>query len=132
MNFKATTAGRLSEFLSISSDYTAIEAYDEAGNIMDISIDFLEDSPATVTLLQNKPNPFKEMTTIGFHLPKSGEATVKVLDVRGRVLKTINGTYPQGQNEIQLNAKEFRTTGILYYQFETTDFIATKKMIIIE
>ena len=132
LNFTATTGGQLSELLSISSDYTTQEAYNQEGEVMDIQLAYVGNNIAGFELLQNKPNPFNGLTTVGFNLPEASKATLKVLDVQGKILSTIDGDYTKGYNEIQLNAKELGTTGVLYYQIETTNFVATRKMIIIE
>ncbi len=132
LNFTATTGGKLSELLSISSDYTAQEAYNQEGEVMDIQLAYVGSNLAGFELLQNKPNPFNGFTQVGFNLPEAGEATLKVLDVQGKILSTIDGDFAKGYNEIQLDAKELRTTGVLYYQLETTNFVATRKMIIID
>jgi len=38
----------------------------------------------------------------------------------------------KGYNQVTINAKTLGATGVLYYQLESSDNIATKKMIIIE
>jgi len=134
LNFIAKTSGQLSQLLAISSDFTSTEAYDESGAIMNIALRYNTSSStiAGYELKQNTPNPFHGETVIGFTLPNAGPATLKVLDVQGKLLKSIEASYQKGYNEIKLNAKELRTTGVLYYQLEATDFVATKKMIVID
>ncbi len=133
LNFVATTSGQLSNLLSISSDITTIEAYDETGNIMDISLEFTSDNAGLgFELNQNTPNPFRGETVIGFTLPTASSATLKVINAQGKVLKSIDGMYQKGYNSITLNAKELRTTGVVYYRLETIDKVASKKMLIIE
>jgi len=133
LNFIAKTSGQLSQLLAISSDFTATEAYDETGALMDIALQYATSSTAIgFELKQNTPNPFHGETVIGFTLANAGPATIKVLDVQGKLLKSIEASYQKGYNEIKLNAKELRTTGVLYYQLEATDFVATKKMIVID
>jgi len=134
LNFIATASGQLSDLLQLTSYHTAIEAYGEAGNIMDIALVY--NTPNTIPtgfeLKQNTPNPFYGTTNIGFTLPQAGEATLKVVNVQGKVLQVISANYPKGYHEITLNAKELGATGVLYYRLEMADQIATKKMIIIE
>ena len=81
---------------------------------------------------QNTPNPFNGETVIGFTLPQAGFATLKVMDIQGKVLKQIEGDYTKGYNQISLNAKELGATGVLHYQLESAEHTATRKMIIIE
>ncbi|NNF33030.1 MAG: T9SS type A sorting domain-containing protein, partial [Saprospiraceae bacterium] len=87
---------------------------------------------ATFSLDQNEPNPFDEVTVIGFRLPESGNATLTVYDVSGRVITNVRGNYAQGYNEIKLKKEDLNATGVLYYTLKSGDYNATKKMIIIE
>ena len=133
LTFTATTSGQLSELLSISSDQVQAEAYNTTGELLDVAIEFNADNTATeFALFQNTPNPFGEETVIGFNLPEAGPATFKVMDVQGKVLRTITNDYTKGFNQININAKDLSATGVLYYQLEAADQVATMKMIIIE
>ena len=65
-------------------------------------------------------------------MPTAGTATLTVMDVQGKVLKSIKADYAKGANQVTLKAGELDATGVLYYQLESADNVATKKMIIIE
>jgi hypothetical protein len=66
-------------------------------------------------------------------LPEATEATLKIFDVSGKVLKVFKGDYAQGTNYLTIDRSELgAAAGVLYYQLETADNSATKKMIIIE
>ncbi|MFK7982682.1 MAG: T9SS type A sorting domain-containing protein, partial [Saprospiraceae bacterium] len=132
VTFNATASGLLSELVSVSSDVTTAEAYNTAGELMDVNIDFTTTAAAGFTLAQNTPNPFTDVTTIGFNLPEAGTAVLTVMDVQGKVLKSIRADYAKGANQVSLNANELGATGVLYYQLESADNVATKKMIILE
>jgi len=69
---------------------------------------------------------------IGFEMPQASDATLSVLDVTGKVITTINGNYAKGYNEIELSKSDLGAAGVYYYQLDSGDFTATKKMIIIE
>ncbi|MEL6988963.1 MAG: T9SS type A sorting domain-containing protein, partial [Bacteroidota bacterium] len=62
----------------------------------------------------------------------SASATLTVYDVTGKVLRIVEGDYAKGYNEVTLKRNEISATGVLYYQLDTEDYSATKKMIIIE
>jgi len=133
MTFKSTTSGLLSEILDLNSSVTRAEAY--VGENLDIvNIDLSNGTTATgdYALYQNEPNPFTDRTTIGFELPNAGAATLTVLDVTGKVLSVREGNYAKGYNELELSKSDFGTAGVFYYQLDSGDFTATKKMIIIE
>lgn len=133
MTFKANTSGLVSELIDVNSDITRAEAY--VGSDLDIvNIDLANGAKVDVdfALYQNEPNPFTNMTVIGFDMPHAADATFTVLDVTGKVVKTINGNFAQGYNKVELSKSDLGAAGVYYYQLESGDFTATKKMIIIE
>ena len=133
MTFKANTSGLVSELLDVNSEITRAEAY--VGSDLDIvDIDLAKGADADVefALYQNEPNPFTTNTVIGFEMPQASDATLTVLDVTGKVITTINGNYAKGYNEIELSKSDLGAAGVYYYQLDSGDFTATKKMIIIE
>ena len=134
VSFLATTTGQLSELMSINSEYTAAEAYTTAGEVLDVALNFNanEAVSANFELSQNTPNPFTGETMIRFNLPQAGNATLTVMDVQGKVLLQNSGDFVKGANQISINSKQLSTTGVLYYQLESADNVATKKMIILE
>ncbi len=136
ITFTANTNAQLSDVLSVNSRYTKAEAYDNNG-LLDINVEFNSENGVTVAggafeLYQNQPNPFKAETNIGFNLPEAGFATLTIYDVSGRVLRTVEGDFAKGYNEVTLNRSEIAGTGVLYYQLDTENDSATKKMIIIK
>jgi hypothetical protein len=80
-------------------------------------------------LYQNRPNPFRSITVVGFDLPDADQVRLTIFDIQGRQLKVIEGSYGQGYNEIELSAMDLGATGVLYYQLETTGYTATRRMI---
>ncbi len=130
--FKATANGSLSEKLRISSDLTPAEAYESTGNITHVKLQFKDKQANGLELYQNRPNPFKDHTNIGFYLPEAGSVGLSILDVQGKVLKEIKGNYAKGYHEIQLTAKDLSDTGILYYQLSTDKKQVVKRMIVVE
>ena len=81
-------------------------------------------------LEQNRPNPFRSITKIRFHLPRSESASLSIYDIQGRMLKMFKGDFNAGSNEVEVDAAELGATGVLYYQLETSEFLFTKRMVI--
>jgi len=83
-------------------------------------------------LYQNEPNPFNNFTTIQFNQAEKGNASLTIFDLSGKKIKSFTQVFEKGLNSIQLSKEELGTTGVLYYRYESGDFIASKKMILIE
>ena len=130
--FKSSSTGRLSEKLKLTSSITTAEAYDTEGNITNVKLDFINSEPTSIQLYQNRPNPFRESTSIGFYLPEAGKADLNILDVQGKVFKEIEGVYEKGHHEIQINATDLANKGVLYYQLIMDKKQVIKRMIVIE
>ncbi|MCB0664552.1 MAG: DUF11 domain-containing protein [Saprospiraceae bacterium] len=86
---------------------------------------------AGFTLYQNRPNPFRHETVIGFYLPEAMEAQLSIFDVRGKLLKTIRKQYTKGYQEEVVTQNELNSYGVMYYQLDTKGYTATRKMILI-
>ncbi|MCB9317894.1 MAG: T9SS type A sorting domain-containing protein [Lewinellaceae bacterium] len=131
----AKESGRLSKMMQVTSAVTHAEAYVN-GESANVGLEFVNNGQVVSTgdyaLYQNNPNPFTTETLIGFVLPSKGNATLKVMDVTGKVLKVVRGEYAKGYNEIKLAKKDLNATGVLYYQIESGDYVATKKMVLID
>ncbi len=132
LTFKATANATLSDILSTTSAKVANQAVNREGADMEVELEFVGADDAVFALLQNNPNPFKNQTTIGFILPEASNATLTIMDVSGRVLKSIEGDYTKGYNEVTINRSELGAAGVLYYQLDTEDHTATRKMIVVE
>ncbi len=136
VTFSANSNANLSDVINVNSRYTTAEAYDNEG-VLDINVEFNSENGVTAAagvfeLYQNTPNPFKDETNISFNLPEAGFATLTVYDVSGKVLRVVEGEFAQGYNEVTVNRSEVAGTGVLYYQLDTENNSATKKMIIIK
>jgi hypothetical protein len=139
LRFRALNSGKISEMLHVSHRITRSEAYvtaTEGTDRWDVALRFNGTTGSVLNavgyeLLQNVPNPVENSTAITFNLPEGGDASVVISDASGRVLKTINGTFPRGLSTIVLKRHELEA-GVLFYQMNSGGFSATKKMIVVE
>jgi hypothetical protein len=133
LNAYATADAKLSDALSITSDYTIAEAYTttEGLNGLDLSFGATATETAGFELFQNTPNPVADVTTIAYSLAAAAPATITVQDITGKVVlrRSVEGT--RGQNTITITSGELRTTGMLTYTIVSGDFTATKKMVVL-
>jgi hypothetical protein len=136
VHVKANETVKLSDALSLSMNpaHPVAEAYTVGGEVKGLELRFngVSTSVLGYALNQNEPNPFKTETKISFQLPSEMRAKVSISDVSGRVLRTYEGVYPAGLNELFVKRSEVGAAGVLYYTLETEDYRASKKMIIIE
>ncbi|MBP7821385.1 MAG: T9SS type A sorting domain-containing protein [Saprospiraceae bacterium] len=134
----------LSNEVSLSAKLTPSEAYVEDENevdntsIIDVAWAFRQGENQVLTLasaelFQNKPNPFKDETSISFWLPNASNSKLIIYDATGKVVKEVVGEYSKGYHEVKIAKSELaNASGILYYQLETDSKTITKKMIAIE
>ncbi len=83
-------------------------------------------------LWQNQPNPFRDETSIGFALPAQMHATISIYDVTGRLVKSMEGNFAKGFNQVRFRKSNLPSSGIFYYRLNTEQFTASRKMIMIE
>lgn len=83
-------------------------------------------------LAQNFPNPFNPSTSISFTLSKSEFTTLRVYDVLGREMTTMNlGRMDAGKHSVSFNGSEF-ASGVYFYRLESGSFTATRKMLLLK
>jgi Dockerin type I domain len=134
ITFKAAKSGKLSDILTLNSAVTLSEAYDSAGNVLNLKLQFDSGKNANnaFALYQNTPNPVDMSTIIGFNLSKDGQATLTIYTADGKMLRSVNNSYKKGYNEIRVNKSDLNASGILYYRLDTQEGSSTRKMIVIE
>ena len=132
--FSSNKELQLSDALILTNRYTPSEAYSDNSELFDVKLNYSGGTinASAFALYQNTPNPFKNETIIGFNLPEANTVSLKIFDVTGRVLRTINNDYAKGYHEININSDELEGSGILYYQLESDNNTATKKMILVD
>ncbi len=137
--FAARQAANRSQALRISSDYTQAEAYFENGELLDLALNFGQ--PLTIDhssfTIKTSPNPFTETTVIGFTLPEAPqgqaqEATLSVYDPAGRLVKTQQGSFASGYNELKISRLDLPTAGTYLFRLHTAGEVATGKLVLVE
>ncbi len=134
LRVRAAADGKLSESMKVHSRYTPAEAYHSDYTPIDVGVRFRRGDELiehqSFKLYQNIPNPFFSYTTIGFELPRADVGILRILDMRGKLLYEFEGGFVSGYNEVRVDSKSINSaTGVLYYQLETQDHVALKKMI---
>lgn len=87
-----------------------------------------EELPENFSLSQNYPNPFNPSTAIEFAMPKAGQASLVIYNVRGEeVARLVDGFTPAGRHTVQWNAG-FLPSGVYLYRFQAEGFTEVRKL----
>lgn len=121
LRFQALQAGSLQGLLKLNPTALRSEAYTNDLSLAELNLRFTEmkASPSDLNV-QAMPNPFKETTTIRFELVSSDQLVFTLTDVQGKVIKRIEKQVDKGWNELKLAADWFPTSGLYFYQLETS------------
>lgn len=122
-----------------------------SGELFDISVFGFEpvpiSAPANLSAVQDVarryaglssyPNPFNPMTTLAYTLPRGGEVTLRVMDVRGRVVRTLQaGVQSAGSKELTWDGRDDAgralPSGTYLARLETADFATVQKMALLK
>ena len=84
------------------------------------------------TSIQNKPNPFTDMTTIMMTSQRDELATLRVFDAGGKLIFTREVMLVKGENEFAVRRSELKMSGIFMYEIESDFQYSTNRMIIVD
>ena len=93
--------------------------------------------PDAVLAVSNYPNPFNPATTIKLNLPRTGEVSLKVFNVRGELVRTlVDGQLEAGSHDIVWDGTTDRgsqaASGVYFYETRTGGEIKVNKMALIK
>jgi hypothetical protein len=88
-------------------------------------------APALTRLLRNYPNPFNPATKIVFRLERDAQASLRIYDVHGRLVRTLVDSYlAAGQREVQWDGRDDHgralASGTYFMRLEGGGAYATK------
>ena len=88
--------------------------------------------PTQFELSQNYPNPFNPSTTVRFSLPKQTQLKLNLYNMLGELVETIaEGNYEVGNYKVTFNASNL-PSGVYMYRIESSDFVQTKKLMLMK
>ena len=83
-------------------------------------------------LSQNYPNPFNPSTNIIYSIPTNSEVIIKIYDVTGMEIATIENTDRiAGTYSVSFNAKQL-ASGVNYYKLTANNYSAAKRFVLIK
>jgi len=92
---------------------------------------FSNEIPKSFSLSQSYPNPFNPTTSIKFDIPKAGNVSLKIYDITGKEVYSINEFKSAGRYEFTFDASNY-ASGLYFYKLESGMFSETKKMVLIK
>jgi hypothetical protein len=119
--------------IAIANSGIDVEAYNDELEVLEIQLRDRSSHKGLVKyeLFQNTPNPFNDKTNIAFYTPVQSSALIKIHDLSGKLLLVKQVKTSVGLNNVQIDQNEFSNhSGVYYYTLETSEFVATKKMIL--
>ncbi|MBK8946148.1 MAG: SMP-30/gluconolactonase/LRE family protein [Ignavibacteriae bacterium] len=88
--------------------------------------------PTKIMLYQNYPNPFNPTTKIKYNIPKFSYVTLKIFNLLGNEVKTLQKGFLQpGSYSVTVNS-EGLPSGIYFYRLDTEDNSLIKKLVILK
>jgi len=95
--------------------------------------------PKAFSLGQNAPNPFNPSTTISYSVPEGQtvQATLKVYDLRGRLVRTlVDAECQPGNYSVFWDGRDEKgqqlSSGVYLYRMRAGDFTQTRKMVLLK
>lgn len=125
---------RTRDLFQLNASQLTPEAYNTSEEVLTLKLRTSSslESESTYELYQNRPNPFSGQTQISFYLPAATQAEVSIYDINGKLLHVVRGQYDRGVHQLSISKERLDATGVLYYTLRADDFVATRKMILIE
>jgi len=88
--------------------------------------------PGEYYLANNYPNPFNPTTTIEYSTPVTGQVKLTIYNILGeQVGHLVNEIQPAGDHSVTFDASGI-ASGMYFYQLEGSNFLKSKKMILLK
>ncbi|MBI4727817.1 T9SS type A sorting domain-containing protein [candidate division TA06 bacterium] len=90
----------------------------------------------SLLLRQNAPNPFKQLTTINYQLAKPGLVNLKVYNIAGQLVRTLDEGYRiPGAHSIKWDGRDSQgnkvSSGIYIYRLQAENKDMTRKLVVL-
>ena len=83
-------------------------------------------------LFDNYPNPFNPTTTISYYVDNDLVIKLSIYDVTGKLVTVLqNARVPRGNNSVTWDASDY-ASGIYFYELQSVNFSAVKKMTLVK
>jgi hypothetical protein len=97
-----------------------------------VSADEPHSTPQNFAVLENFPNPFNASTTLQFFLPSSGQIRLEVLDVAGRIVRSLaDGFVPSGFHSYTFDGATL-SSGVYFARLRSPSVTKVHKMVLLK
>ena len=127
--YTATEAGEFT--VTASTDESSVIGIATV-RVIRTSVERIGDMPKEFTLSQNYPNPFNPETIIEYSVKEACHVRLEIYNVVGRnVLTLVNSFQQPGVYRASFDAAGL-STGVYFYRIRMNDFVAVKKMVLLQ
>ncbi|MBN1695399.1 glycoside hydrolase family 3 C-terminal domain-containing protein [candidate division WOR-3 bacterium] len=131
---------------NITIEYSGVSVFSEDGGQLEpfgpekaynrldepAGINEKEDTNSTSQLIKNYPNPFNEVTYLGFRLSEKEKVSLSIYNIYGQKLETlVNEELNAGEHIYQWDAGKY-PSGIYFYKLDTHKATSCGKMILLK
>ena len=120
--------------LNFNRIFSGVAHFSSLAIVGETSVTAIDDPviPSHYMLEQNYPNPFNPMTNFRYTLPEAQNVLITIYDLAGRRVETLLDGYQQaGSYMLTWNASHY-SSGVYFYKMKTSNFVDTKKMILMK
>lgn len=122
-----------------AGEFTVTASTDESSvigiaivRVIRTSVERVGDMPKEFTLSQNYPNPFNPETIIEYSVKEACYVRLEVYNIMGRSVATLVNSFQQpGVYRASFDAAGL-STGVYFYRIRMNDFVAVKKMVLLQ
>ncbi len=126
---RANTASTVARHLSKDIAVINAEYYNNSLETRSLGLQFIRNTSEVFEVYGNTPNPWNNETSINFNIPQSGEVTLHVRDITGRMVHTSTNHFVKGHQSIKLQNEQLGVSGILIYDLIFDNEVKTMKML---
>ncbi len=123
-NDKMTDVLLVDESTGLSPEY-----YTESLEVKSLGWRLDDNIESNFALHGNVPNPWKNETSINFHLPEAGTVGLRVRDITGRMVYLTSSYFQAGENSFRISNDILDVSGVLIYDVTFKNEVKTKKML---
>jgi endo-1,4-beta-xylanase len=116
---------------SMGASANSVAAKFTTGNHV-LAVEKDERMPTEFKLSQNYPNPFNPVTQISYTVPRTEYVSLKVYNLLGQEVATlVEGVKTPGVYRVTFDGSDL-TSGVYLYTEKATNFVATRKLVLLK